>query len=94
LLRIIFQKNVSIELDMGPVIDRAVPAFDKVLLFFLWIAARVFPDFTDFNTSRFVAYGFNIDGNLLAQHFLVTVAFVIGLSIYGYFFLKTREVAA
>ena len=94
LLRIVFQKNVAIELDMGPVIDRAVPAFDKVLLFFLWIGARVFPDFTAFNTSRFVAYGFNINGNLLAQHFVVTVAFVIGLSIYGYFFLKTREVAA
>jgi hypothetical protein len=94
LLRIVFQKNVSIELDMGPLIDRAVPAFDNVLLFFLWIGARVFPDFTAFNTSRFVAYGFNINGHLLAQHFVVTVAFVIGLSVYGYFFLKTREVAA
>jgi hypothetical protein len=94
LLRMVFQKNVMTELDMGVVIDRAVPAFDRVLLFFLWIAALIFPDFTDFNTSRFVAYGFNISGNLLAQHFLVTVAFVIGLSVYGYFFLKTREVAA
>jgi hypothetical protein len=94
LLRMVFQKNVMTELDMGMVIDRAVPAFDRVLLFFLWIAALVFPDFTDFNTSRFVAYGFNISGNLLAQHFLITVAFVIGLSVYGYFFLRTREVAA
>jgi hypothetical protein len=42
LLRIVFQKNVMIELDMGMVIDRAVPAFDRVLLFFLWIAARSF----------------------------------------------------
>ena len=94
LLRIIFQKNIMTDLDMGMVIDRAVPAFDRVLLFFLWIAALVFPDFTNFNTSRFVAYGFNISGNLLAQHFLVTVAFAIGLSVYGYFFLKNREVAA
>lgn len=94
LLRIVFQKNVQIDLDMGPVIDRAVPVFDRLLLFFLWVAAIVFPDFSEFNTSRFVAYGFNISGNMLLQHFLVTVAFVIGLSIYGYFFLKTREIAA
>jgi hypothetical protein len=94
LLRIIFQKNVQIDLDMGPVIDRVVPVFDQLLLFFLWVAAIVFPDFSEFNTSRFVAYGFNISGNMLLQHFLVTLAFVIGLSIYGYFFLKTREIAA
>jgi hypothetical protein len=41
-----------------------------------------------------VAYGFNIDGNLLAEHCLITLAFVFVLSIYGYFFLKSREVAA
>jgi hypothetical protein len=94
LLRTIFQKNVTIELDMGPVVDRVVPALDKVFLFFLWIGALIFPDFSAFDTSRFVAYGFDISGSLLAQHFLVTAAFVVGLSIYGYFFLRTREVAA
>jgi hypothetical protein len=50
LLRTIFQKMSQIELDMGPVIDRAVPVFDQVLLFFLWIAALVFPDFSERST--------------------------------------------
>jgi hypothetical protein len=41
-----------------------------------------------------VAYGFNIPGDLLAQNATVTAAFWVVLSIYGYFLLKSREVAA
>jgi hypothetical protein len=94
LIRLLTQKNVMIELDMGPLVERTVKAFDAVFMFFMWLAARVFPDYTSFNTSRFVAHGFNIDGNLLAQHCLITLAFVVVLSIFGYFFLKSREIAA
>lgn len=93
LIRLLTQKNIVIGLDMGPVVDRAVPIIDKVLMFFVWVAAEIFPDYRSFNTSRFVAYGYNIDGNLLSQHCLITVAFVLVLSVYGYFFLKSREIA-
>jgi hypothetical protein len=93
-IRIITQKSMTTELDVGPVIDRVVPAIDWVLMSFMWLAAKIFPDFTSFNTSRFVAYGFNIDGNLLGQHCLTALAFVLVLSVFGYFFLKTREIAA
>jgi len=47
-----------------------------------------------FPTSRFVAYGFNIDGNLLAQHCLIALAYFVVLCVYGNFFLKSREIAA
>lgn len=93
-IRLITQKNISIDLDMGPVVDRIVMIFDGVFMFFMWLAARVIPDFRSFNTSRFVAYGFDINGNLVMQHCLVTLAFVVVLSIFGYFFLKSREIAA
>ncbi len=93
-IRLVTQKNVSVDLDMGKVVDSIVKIFDGVFMFFMWLGARVIPDFTDFNTSRFVAYGFNIDGNLVMQHLLVTLAFVVVLSIFGYFFLKSREIAA
>lgn len=93
LIRIVTQKNVTIDLDMGPVVDRVVPAIDAVLMFFVWLAAQIFPDFSSFNTSRFVAYGFNIDGNLLAEQGLITLGFVLVLSVYGYFFLRSREIA-
>lgn len=94
LLRTLTQRNITSELDMGPIVDRVVPALDSVVLFFMWIAANIFPDFRAFNTSRFVAHGFNISGNLLIQHVLAAAAFVAVLSIYGYFFLRSREVAA
>jgi hypothetical protein len=94
MLRMVTQKNLMVDLDMGPVIDWLVPKIDAVIMFFVWVAARVFPDFGSFNTSRFVAYGYNIDENLLAQHCLITLAFVLVLSVYGYFFLKSKEIAA
>ncbi len=93
LVRIITQKNVSIDLDINPVIDWLVPAIDTVLMALMWVAARVLPDFRGFNTSRFVADGFNINGNLMAQQCLTAMVFVLVLSVFGYFFLKSREVA-
>jgi len=93
-LRIITQKNMMIELDMGPVVDTTVKVIDRVLMYLMWLAAKIIPDFTGFNTSKFVAYGFNIDGNLVAEHCVVAAAFVLVLSIYGYFLLKSREIAA
>jgi hypothetical protein len=94
MLRMITQKNLMVDLDMGPVVDRVVPMIDAVIMFFVGVAAKIFPDFGSFNTSRFVAYGYHIDENLLGQHCLITLAFVLVLSVYGYFFLKSREIAA
>lgn len=93
LVRLVTQKNISIDLEMGTIVERIIKGFDWVLMSCVWLGANIFPDFRSFNTSRFVAYGFNIDGNLLAQHFLITFAFALSLSIYGYFFLKAREIA-
>lgn len=93
LIRLITQKNVMIDLDMGPVVDRVVPFIDNILMLFVRAATDVFPAFKDFNTSAYVAYGYNISGNLLTQHCVTTFAFVLVLSIFGYFFLKSREIA-
>lgn len=92
-IRMATQKNVSIDLDINPVVDWLVVAIDKVLMALMWMAARVLPDFRSFNTSRFVSDGFNIDGNLMAEQCLTAAAFVLVLSVFGYFFLKSREVA-
>ncbi len=92
-VRMLTQKNVSIELDINPVIDWLIPAIDRVLMFFMWVAASVLPDFRSFNTSRFVSDGFAINGSLMAQQCLTAAAFVLVSSVFGYFFLKSREVA-
>ncbi|HSO48303.1 MAG TPA: hypothetical protein VLQ68_10275, partial [Rhizobiaceae bacterium] len=93
-IRIITQMNQTIELDMGKPVEWIIKGIDAVLMFFMWIAANVFPDYRALDTSRFVAYGFNIDGNLLAQHCLIALAYFVVLSVFGNFFLKSREIAA
>jgi ABC-type transport system involved in multi-copper enzyme maturation permease subunit len=86
-------KNLTIDLDMGVAVEILVKVIDRVTMFLMWIIANVFPDYRAFNTSQFVAYGFNIDGNLLAQNCVVALAYVLVLSVFGYFFLKSREIA-
>ena len=92
-VRIITQMNQTIELDMGRVVEWTIKGIDAVLMAFMWLAASIFPDYRAFDTSRFVAFGFNIDGNLLAQHCLIALAYFLVLSVYGMFFLKSREIA-
>ena len=54
----------------------------------------VLPDYGWFNTTRFVAYGFSIDENLVAQQLLTTLAYGAVITVLGYFFFKSREIAA
>jgi ABC-type transport system involved in multi-copper enzyme maturation permease subunit len=55
--------------------------------------AYVLPDFRLFSTVDYVAYGFNIPMNHLYQDLIVCAAYLVGLFVIGYFFLRTREVA-
>ncbi len=93
-VRIITQMNQTIELDMGKIVEWIIKGMDAVLMAFMWLFASVFPDYRALDTSRFVAYGFNIDGNLLAQHALIALAYFVVLCLYGNFYLKSREIAA
>jgi hypothetical protein len=59
----------------------------------MWAVAQVLPDFPRFNTTNYVAEGFNIPANQVGQDLLICLAYVAGLFVVGYFFLRTREVA-
>ena len=52
------------------------------------------PDWGRFRTAKYVAYGFDISGELVAIQLVLTALFVLGLTVVAYFFLKTREIAA
>ena len=52
------------------------------------------PNYGGFNNSDFVANGFDIANSLVARDFVVTIVYVVVLTTVGYFFLKTREMAA
>ena len=54
---------------------------------------HILPDLRQFGASNYVAYGFNIPGDWVAERGLTTLAFAVVLFLLGYFFMKTREVA-
>jgi hypothetical protein len=93
IIRLVRQQNIAIDLEIGVIFERVIKFIDAMFMAFMWLLANVLPDFPSFNTSQFVASGFNIDGNLLTEHFLIAMAFAVVLSVYGYFFLKSREIA-
>jgi hypothetical protein len=59
----------------------------------MWVVASILPDFRGLSKVRWVSEGFDISPNLLAQDVSVSLAYLVGLFVVGYFFLRTREVA-
>ena len=55
--------------------------------------AQLLPDFSSFDATRYAADGFNMPSTLLLQHLTVCAGYVLGLTVLGYFLLRTREVA-
>jgi hypothetical protein len=70
-----------------------IQSIDAVLKVAMQSLAFILPDFRSFSTVSYVAYGYNIPMNLLNQDLLVCLAYLVGLCVFGYFFLRTREVA-
>jgi ABC-type transport system involved in multi-copper enzyme maturation permease subunit len=70
-----------------------IQRIDDVLEIAMQSLAYVLPDFRSFSTVNYVAYGYNIPLNQLVQDLIVCAAYLLGLCVIGYFFLRTREVA-
>ncbi len=92
LVRIVTQKNLTTGLDEGFGVQ-IMHGLDGALLVAMKSMAYLLPDFRAFSTADYVADGFNIPANRIAQDWTVGLAFVVGLFVIGYFFLRTREVA-
>ncbi len=92
-VRIITQKNVQtdLEIGIGGVIIRWV---DFGMMQLMRGVVSLIPDYDEFQTGDYVAYGYNIPGALLSQHVVLTAVYFIVVAVIGYFFLKTREIAA
>lgn len=93
MIRMFTQKNVILELDEG-VTTNVVKGTDFVVTMIMAGICTLLPDYGGFNTSDFVAYGFDIQNSIVLRHFFTTIAYVAVLTTVGYFFLKTREIAA
>jgi ABC-type transport system involved in multi-copper enzyme maturation permease subunit len=93
-IRIITQQNVMTELEVNSLLSRIVHFADLGLMNVLQAATFVLPDYTQFDTARFVADGYNIFPDLVAQQVAMTAIYFLAVTIVGYFCLKSREIAA
>lgn len=92
LYRIVTQMNQVSPLPEG-FSTQFIQSIDSVLKIAMQSLAYVLPDFRSFSTVGYVAYGYNIPMNQIYQDLTVCLAYLIGLFVIGYFFLRTREVA-
>ncbi|MDY0167859.1 MAG: hypothetical protein RBS80_15030 [Thermoguttaceae bacterium] len=90
--RLLTQENLVSDLPEG-FRSELMRMFDTVLQGYLRGMAEILPAFERFDYSTWVAYGFNISGDLLATRILTMLGFVLPVFLAGYFFLKLREVA-
>ncbi len=95
LIRLPLQSGSMVELDLGNrVLETVIKRTDQGIMYTMYTLFSALPTFRSFNTSEFVAYGFDIFGGLVARHVTMTLSYVVLTSIIAYFFLKTREMAA
>lgn len=93
LVRIVKQWNQMSEFE-DSIGTEIIQRIDAVLMLFVQGISYAMPDCSIFNTSSFVAYGFNIPPSLMAQHMTTMLAYTVVTSIAAYFFFKSREIAA
>jgi len=93
-LRIVTQQNVMVDLEVNSVVMHVLKFCDHALMWVLQAATYILPDFTQFDTVKFVADGFSIFPDLVAQQLVMAAVYFLVVTIVGYFCLKTREIAA
>ncbi len=93
-IRMFLQLGVMLDLPDNPAIT-SIQFIDSIIIGLMLAAAQIFPNLGKFDVSAYVAYGYNIPfANVTCEQLLVTGAYVFGAACIGYFFLKTREIAA
>ena len=73
--------------------DGIVGTMDSILLNIIGTVLSVVPDFSQFDFSDFITYGYAIDTNQILAAIVISISFCMGMSILGYFSLKARELA-
>ena len=91
-IRVVTQKNMVVDLDTG-VATTVIENVDKLILAILHALTYLAPNFAQLNFSDYLTYGFAVDNQRILIAVLITLAFCAGLTILGYFALKTREIA-
>lgn len=91
-VRIVTQKNMQVDLETG-MADVLIKQTDGFLSQRLSDLTYLAPNFKQLDFSNFLTYGYAIDNQRIIVALAITLAFCIGLTLLGYFALKTREIA-
>ena len=92
-IRMATQKNMQTDYMETGVVTTLVDQLDYFLILCLNALTYIVPNFAQFDFSDYLTYGYSIDNNRILVSITVSLAFCSGLSVLGYFFLKTREIA-
>ena len=94
MIRLIRQQNLTAELDLGWLAEGLIRWTDLLLELMMMAVTHFAPDFDEFNTSVYLAEGYDINGHIVASQATTCFAYLCVMLVVGYFFLKTREIAA
>jgi hypothetical protein len=95
MVRLLRQDAMTTELDIDAIAARLIQAVDAGIIYALDAVATSLPNLPKMlSTAEYAASGYDIFGSLLARHGVATLGYVILAFLIGYFFLKTREIAA
>ena len=90
--RLITQRNMQTPLESG-FVTTFMKETDKVLIQMLNSVTYIVPNFSNFDFSHFLTYGYWIDNDRMLVAAMLALSFCFGISVFGYFCLKTREIA-
>ena len=93
LYRIVTQESITVELAPSSA-AQIKKTFDTFLLAPMRLLAGIFPSLGSLGTSDFVAGGFDIPFDLVAEHGMETIGYLLAFFIAGAFCLRAREVAS
>ena len=91
-IRVVTQQNMVLELDTG-VAKTFIEQTDNGIVAILNSITYLAPNFAQLNFAERLTMGYAIDGQRVLIALSITLAFCVGLTILGYFALKTREIA-
>ena len=92
MVRLITQRNMTTEMEES-FVTTVMKQTDNVFVYCLNSLTYVAPNFGKLDFSSFLKYGYWIETDRLLVATAATLALCFGLFVFGYFCLKTREIA-
>ncbi|RCS46054.1 ABC transporter permease [Bremerella cremea] len=93
MVRLFQQKNIMTELGDYTWV-KVIQSIDMAFAFMIYAFVNMLPDYSMFDTMGFVVDGYNIPLAVVAEQLITVIGFLVALVAVGYFFLKSKEIAA